>query len=192
MRSEAKHFLRNHCGRVSNAYSVELISLNRSQWVDASETKSKKHLIYHINKRLGIVPTKTRTYLAVIADREDVCDHRGALLRTKRMVEQGFQSWNAVAEQEIGQDRVCAMLGQILRATRDFKRTLAWECFLVPIQVSDSVLLGGKFDEHLIHRLNKGLSVVTIEALERVSFIAVGEDVCDQGDALIQRETVAD
>ena len=76
--------------------------MNRSQWVESFGTKGREYLIYHIDKRLGIISTKTRDYLGVIANGEDVRDHRGTLLRTKRMVKQSSQSWNAVAKQEIG------------------------------------------------------------------------------------------
>ena len=39
--------------------------------------------------------------------------------------------------------------------------------------------------KYLINHINKGLSVVPAQTLDRLSLITVREDVCDQGNAFI-------
>ena len=42
--------------------------------------------------------------------------------------------------------------------------------------------------KYLIHHINKRLSVTSAQMLNHLSIIAVGEDIRDQGDALIRAE----
>jgi hypothetical protein len=39
--------------------------------------------------------------------------------------------------------------------------------------------------KYLVYHVDKGLSIVPTETLNHLSFMGVGEDVCDRGDAVI-------
>jgi hypothetical protein len=49
-----------------------------------------------------------------------------------------------------------------------------------------------KVGKYLIYHVNEGLSIVPAQTLDRLCFIAVGEYVCDQRDALIFGERTID
>ena len=60
----------------------------------------ERYLIYHINKGLGILPTKILHHLSFITIGEDVCDQGGALIWIEVGVDQAFPRWNTPAFEE--------------------------------------------------------------------------------------------
>ena len=58
------------------------------------------HLVYHVNKGLGIVSTEMPDYLDLIMVRKNGFDQRDALVKGKCRTDQLFPGWRAAVHEE--------------------------------------------------------------------------------------------
>jgi len=58
-----------------------------------------RHLVYHIDKCLGIIPREISGHFDLVVVREDCCDQKGALVCGKGVVDEPFPDWRFAARE---------------------------------------------------------------------------------------------